>query len=252
MDVKNIYEKINIIKMELLKSNLKKSGENKYAGFKYYELADFLPTIIELCNENKVFTKVSFNKENAELLIVNCENPEEALTYTSPMEELELKGCNKIQALGGTETYSRRYLYMAAFDITENDMFDSTTEQGDITTLEAAEKFVLSFGKYNGRLLKEICEEDDRYINWLFESDKTDATVKKCITLLTGKVEIPEEEQKEILTYMAQINTLVALTGADFEDILKHYKVKTTADMTLEQLKDCVAVLEKKKEKEGK
>ena len=51
---------------------------------------------------------------------------------------------------------------------------------------------------------------------------------------------------------MAQINTLVALTGADFEGILKHYEVKTTADMTLEQLKDCVAVLEKKKEKEGK
>jgi hypothetical protein len=43
------------------------------------------------------------------------------------MEELELKGCNKIQALGGTETYQRRYLYMSAFDIIENDLFDATS-----------------------------------------------------------------------------------------------------------------------------
>lgn len=43
------------------------------------------------------------------------------------MEELELKGCNKIQALGGTETYQRRYLYMAAFDIIEADLFDKTS-----------------------------------------------------------------------------------------------------------------------------
>ena len=249
----NLYEKMNVIKMDLLKSNLKKSGENKFAGFKYYELADFLPTIIELCSEHKVFTSISFDKENASLTIVNCEAPEETICYTSPMEELELKGCNKIQALGGTETYSRRYLYMAAFDIIENDMFDSTTEQSEINTLEEAEKYVLTFGKYNGRLLKEVCEEDDRYINWLFESEKTDAIVKKCITLLTGKVEISEEEHNDILTYMAEINTLVALTGADFEKILKHYEVKTTADMTLEQLKDCKAMLEKKQaKKEGK
>ncbi len=248
----NLYEKMNVIKMDLLKSNLKKSGENKFAGFKYYELADFLPTIIELCSKHNVFTSVSFDKENAKLTIINCEAPEETLTYTSPMEELELKGCNKIQALGGTETYSRRYLYMAAFDIIENDMFDSTTEQNEINTLEEAEKYVLTFGKYNGRLLKEICEEDDKYINWLFGSEKTDEVVKKCITLLTGKVELSDEEEEEKLTLMASINTLVALTGSDFEKIREHYKVKSTADMTIEQLKDCKANLEKKKEKEGK
>ncbi len=248
----NLYEKMNVIKMDLLKSNLKKSGENKFAGFKYYELADFLPTIIELCSKHNVFTSVSFDKENAKLTIINCEAPEETLTYTSPMEELELKGCNKIQALGGTETYSRRYLYMAAFDIIENDMFDSTTEQNEINTLEEAEKYVLTFGKYNGRLLKEVCEEDDKYINWLFGSEKTDEVVKKCITLLTGKVELSDEEEEEKLTLMASINTLVALTGSDFTKIREHYKVKSTADMTIEQLKDCKANLEKKKEKEGK
>lgn len=123
----NIYEKIQTVKEELLKSELKKSGENKFAGFKYYELKDFIPKLIELCNKHKLFTAFRFTKEEAVLEIVNIEEPKEVQLYSSPMEELELKGCNKVQALGGTETYQRRYLYMAAFDIIEADLFDKTS-----------------------------------------------------------------------------------------------------------------------------
>lgn len=95
----NVFEKIQKIKLSLLGSNIKKSGENKYSGFKYFELADFLPTIIKLCDENKLFTAVSFNNEEATLTIVNCEKPDETVVYTSPMKDLELKGCNSVQAL---------------------------------------------------------------------------------------------------------------------------------------------------------
>lgn len=121
----SIYKKIQIVKQKLLESNLKKSGENKFAGFKYYELADFTPTIIKLCNEVGLFTKISFDNETATLVIINSDKPEQKEEYTSPMRALELKSCNQIQALGGVETYSRRYLYMSAFDIIENDMFDA-------------------------------------------------------------------------------------------------------------------------------
>ena len=123
----NIYEKIQHVKKEFLEKNIKKSGQNKFAGFSYYELSDITPTIIELCNKYKLFTAFRFNQEEAILEIVNVEEPKEVQLYSSPMEELELKGCNKIQALGGTETYQRRYLYMAAFDIIENDLFDKTS-----------------------------------------------------------------------------------------------------------------------------
>lgn len=120
----NIYEKIQCVKNKLLEANIKKTGTNKYAGYNYYELADFTPYIVKFCDEVKLFTAISFDKEFAKLTIINSEKPEERIEYTSPIEELELKGCNKIQALGGVETYSRRYLYMSAFDIIESDMFD--------------------------------------------------------------------------------------------------------------------------------
>jgi hypothetical protein len=127
----NIYEKMQIVKQLLLAANVKKSGQNKFANYNYYELSDFLPILISLCTENKLFTRISFDNELATLEIINSEKTEEKITYTSPMRELELKGCNQIQALGGVETYSRRYLYMSAFDITENDMFDAVVDKDE-------------------------------------------------------------------------------------------------------------------------
>ena len=120
-----IWKKIQYVKKKLLEANLKKSGENKFSGFKYYELSDFTPTIINLCNEVGLFTKFTFNNEVATLEIINSDKQDQKEIYTSPMRDLQLKGCNEIQALGGVETYSRRYLYMSAFDIVENDMFDA-------------------------------------------------------------------------------------------------------------------------------
>jgi hypothetical protein len=94
----NVYEKIQKIKEEIAKSSLKKSGKNTYAKYTYYELADFLPKIITLCNMNKLFTKISFNNEVASLEIINVEKPDEKVIYESPMRSLDLKGCNEIQA----------------------------------------------------------------------------------------------------------------------------------------------------------
>ncbi len=132
----NIYEKIQLVKKELSERELKKSGENKFAGFKYYELGDFMPSIIELCEKHKLFTQVTFTNDEGILVIVDSEDRNavkmengmldyNCIKYTSPMRDLELKGANAIQALGGVQTYLRRYLYMNAFDIVEADMFDS-------------------------------------------------------------------------------------------------------------------------------
>ena len=123
----NIYKKIAEIKQELLEANLKKSGRNKFANFDYYELADITPAIIKFCNKKGVVVKISFDKEIATATAINTELPEETYKITIPMEELELKGSNKVQALGGVVTYLRRYLLMTLFDLIEADEFDSVT-----------------------------------------------------------------------------------------------------------------------------
>lgn len=122
----NIYTKLQSIRVDLQGMNIKKSGENKFAGYKYYELGDFLPVINRLCLAKKVATLVTFESEYAKLKIINCEAPEEVIEFTSPMAGATLKGAHDIQNLGAVETYQRRYLYMAAFEIVESDFFDAT------------------------------------------------------------------------------------------------------------------------------
>lgn len=122
----NIYEKIQQVRVELQNLGLNKSGKNKFAGYTYFELSDFLPAINQLCKDHKLMTHISFTKEEATLTIINAEAPEEKVTYTSPMYEAVLKGAHPIQNAGAVITYQRRYLMMLAFEIVECDALDST------------------------------------------------------------------------------------------------------------------------------
>lgn len=127
MEINNIYIKLMNVRVKLSKLNLKKSGENKYSNFKYFELADFLPQATELLEEAKLCPIVVFTNEYATLTLINGENPTEQIVFTSPMRDLQLKGSNELQALGGIETYQTRYLYIQLLNITENDSFDAVS-----------------------------------------------------------------------------------------------------------------------------
>ena len=120
----NLFQKIQKIRVELQEMDLKKSGENKYAGFRYYELSDFLPALNKLSEKYGVCNCISFANDYATLIIYDTES-DRNITFTSPMKELELKGCNAIQGLGAVESYSRRYLYLTAYEIVENDFSDA-------------------------------------------------------------------------------------------------------------------------------
>lgn len=122
----NIYAKLQKMRVALQRMNLKKSGKNTFAGYNYYELGDFLPAINQLMEENGVCSVITFDDSMAMLTLFNVDKPEETITFTSPMRETTLKGAHAIQNLGATETYSRRYLYMTAFEIVEADVLDAT------------------------------------------------------------------------------------------------------------------------------
>ena len=121
----NVYSKLQTARVRLQESDLKKSGENKFAGFKYFELGDFLQGINKIFDELKLSSFMNFTKEEAKLTIINSEKIDETIEFTCPVADLTLKGANAIQNLGGTQTYLRRYLYMNALEIVENDEFDA-------------------------------------------------------------------------------------------------------------------------------
>lgn len=121
----NVFEKLQDARVRLQNLKIKKSGENKYSGFKYFEIGDFIPHVNSIFLELKLCSNFSIKDNVAILHIINSEKPDEVTTFTMPTTTLELKGCSAIQALGGVNTYCRRYLYLNALEIAESDMLDA-------------------------------------------------------------------------------------------------------------------------------
>ena len=160
---KNIYTKLMEVRVAFHKLELRKSGLNKFAGFKYYELGDFLVPATQLLQEANLCPMISFNNELATMTLINGDNPEEQITFTSPMRDLELKGTNAVQNLGGVQTYLTRYLYIQLLNIVEADVFDATSGKDNkddvISEAQVKRLFMIAKGKDTDKV-KEIVERN--------------------------------------------------------------------------------------------
>ena len=121
---KNVFERLQNVRVELQQKEMKKSGKNNFSHYDYFELADFLPLVNELCSKHHITPIVTFTTQEAKLTIYNQDDRNDFVEFTSPFVICELKGSNKIQALGSSHTYLRRYLYLTAFEIVESDGID--------------------------------------------------------------------------------------------------------------------------------
>jgi hypothetical protein len=137
-NVMNVYQRLNLARELFHNKSLKKSGENKFAGYKYFELGDFVVPALHIFKEVGLASVISFHQEHATMTIVNTDDKSDFLIITSPMSEANLKGCHPVQNLGAVQTYIRRYLWVAALEIVEHDALDSTT--GSSESKEAPKK----------------------------------------------------------------------------------------------------------------
>lgn len=119
-----IYEKINILRKRIKDANLKKTGINKFAGFTYYELADFLPQTIDLENELGLISMFTLrDNESADLVV--CDTTSDAqVVFTVRVREANMKGALEIQKAGAENTYAKRYAYLNYLNLTEADQVD--------------------------------------------------------------------------------------------------------------------------------
>lgn len=122
----NVYQKLNAARAAFHQSKLEKSGHNKFAGYTYFELSDFVTVALKVFNDNGLCSVIRFGKDLATMQIVNTEQPGEIIEITSPMSTANLKGCHEVQQLGAVQSYLRRYLWVAALEIIEHDGIDSS------------------------------------------------------------------------------------------------------------------------------
>jgi hypothetical protein len=120
----SVYKKLQEARILLQNTKLNKSGKNKFAGFNYFELSDFIPQVTEIFNKVGLCGVVSFTSDTAYLTVHETES-DGFVTFTSPLVMAENAKGQAIQSLGATHTYFRRYLWLMCMEITENDLIDS-------------------------------------------------------------------------------------------------------------------------------
>lgn len=130
-----IHQKIARIQKNLMGMKLPKSGENKFANFKYYELEDILPAIFKECYNQELFLEFSFSLEEAQLKVRNWNEPGESVITSVPMPEIVPlnRGMNIMQSEGSYITYLKRYLLTNLFLIMEKDVVDAIPQNNSVS-----------------------------------------------------------------------------------------------------------------------
>lgn len=155
---KTIYELLQEVRYEMTKISLKKSGYNKHLNFNYFELADFLPTATKLFYEKGLcpIFSIAFDPSGVETAILRIYHGSEVIQFSMPTAEpTNMQG---IQAAGAKKTYLRRYLYMDALDLTENDQIDASLDEesknAQVAEKKATEKQV--------EMIKSLYDEENQ------------------------------------------------------------------------------------------
>lgn len=157
---KTLYGKLKQIKVELRKVINTKSGYNTHSKFKYYQLEDFLPQVLEAFSRYNIYNEYSIDTdleiveertdfdgdgtphksvtkrpvEYAYLYLKNLDNEDDEMVYRLKTAEASVYGAAAIQNLGAKITYMKRYIYMSLLDIVEPDAVDSAP-QGETQTV---------------------------------------------------------------------------------------------------------------------
>ena len=213
----NIYVKLSEMRVDLQKKGLQKTGENLHSHFKYYEMDDFLPYCNEIAAVHKTLFIYEMREKDAILKLINCENVEEQLVFIIPIAVASVPGASAIQNIGALATYTRRYLYMIAWEISEKDDCDST---------DASEKRVAEEKEQSDKATEEKKRLD--YEKKQLEIAKKSIGEAKLITIRKELARTGVTEQA--LSERFKVNSIIEITEGIFGVVMKALRDTKTKD----------------------
>lgn len=129
-----MYKKLNKAIDHIKKSKLKKEGYNAFSKYKYFT-PDQIDLLVYLATkELGLFVKFDLIRNElgitGKATIIDIENKEE-ITFVMASGIPEIKATNISQQLGGAMTYTKRYMMMNIFAITDNNLDFDTDQKKD-------------------------------------------------------------------------------------------------------------------------
>ena len=229
------------------KNTIKKNKEGY--GYTYTDIT----AINNYCMENGItyYQEVETCEVNSRDYIITylTENNETKRYRGCQIVQATLQGIkNPVQEYGSSLTYCRRYSLLMALGLATDDNDAQDLTISTINTKEDALKMTINFGKYKGKTLNDI-QDDESYLEWLFDNSK-DESIKKAVSLITGWEIKSEEEQKEEVKIVAQYKKLLDDTNTLPNVIPEYYAEKGIEKMGIKEYKKAIKMLEEKKKKQ--
>lgn len=135
-----VLKRLQMVRNELQKKELKQSGKNGFSNYSYFQISDFINYVTTLSNEHGITPILTFSKEVATLTIYNSDDKEDFIVFETPFILAEMKSAINIQKLGSSITYIKRYLYMLAFEISDADAIDCLDAKNEVPEPKDNEK----------------------------------------------------------------------------------------------------------------
>ena len=226
-------------------SNVVKKNKDGY-GYRYTDISEIHRYLEQ--NNLSYYQYIETNEVNGQDYIYTVPQ-----TIQEDGEIIELparRGCrvvdatlsgikNPAQEQGSALTYARRYSLLMAFGLATDDDDAQSLSRPIISNKQEAEEYVINFGKYTGKKMKELPET---YLTWLFENTK-DETIKICCDYLMEH--LTNDQAKERMALLNELNDIMLEKNVDRAKLYKHYKVSSDMELTTEQLRNAIERLNK-------
>jgi len=126
----NIYQKLHAVRKHIKASKLIKDGTNTYSKYDYFTPETVEKLVSEACDTEGMITICNLKADEhglyQELDFIEIATPENHLVFHLRTAEADMTATNRAQKMGGTDTYSERYIKMKVFVIKDNSLdFDA-------------------------------------------------------------------------------------------------------------------------------
>ena len=200
-----VYKKLQEARFRLVNTTIQKSGKNKFAGFEYFELGDFIPAIQKIFNEVGLCGVVSFT-DVATLTVYDADDGT-SIQFCTPIVNAENAKGQPIQSLGATHTYLRRYLWLLALEIVEHDAVDNGNTSSPDVVVTKPVKAVAPKPPCNKKpaAVVALTEDQNLFIQKMEELGEADPTGKALSGLWKANLKQLEQLEKQDIEAHTQL-----------------------------------------------
>lgn len=143
----NIHEKLQEARRLVRNTKHKKAGRNTYSNYDYFTPEQVELIVSEVCEQTKLLPLCNLKRNEwglyQEMILVDIENRDDSIVFQLATTHGSLKATNETQQMGGTDTYSERYIKMKVFQIKDNSLDpDSQDNRAKTNATKQADDFI--------------------------------------------------------------------------------------------------------------